>query len=279
MNNIQRYTVNNQSVWRGRLTKIKGVCQDLMPNFVIRPLNRSDAEEMGNLSATIYSNLGKGEESFIHRHDKEYYHEVFDNEDIHYIGVFTGSKLIGMSYIRLCRDKESFDAEIPHSPIDFFEGGRTTLVAAMGADCVHPEYRGNQLNQTMIQCRLELASDLGCSDAFSIIDRNNHWNMSPYFNNGFNMYASATDPSDNGKIALMHNDFQNNSQSNSSAISVPYNRLNLIDSLLAKGYVGNGYDPENGNIKFVLNRQNERNRLRNNFSILPQTSKGVYCVC
>ena len=36
---------------------------------------------------------------------------------------------------------------------------------------------------------------------------------------------------------------------------------------------------ENGNIKFVLNRQNERNRLRNNFSILPQTSKGVYCVC
>lgn len=279
MNSLQRYTINNQSVWRGRLTKINGVCQNMMPSFTIRPLNRADAKEMENLSATIYSNLGKGEESFIHRHDKEYYHEVFDNKNIHYIGVFAGSKLIGMSYIHLCHDKESFDDEIPGSPVDFFEAGRTSLVAAMGADCVHPEYRGNQLNQAMIQCRLELAADLGCSDAFSIIDRNNHWNMSPYFNNGFNMYATAVDPSDNGKIALMHHNLGNRRLSNSNGISVPYDRLNLIDSLLAKGYVGNGYDPKSGNIKFVLNRQNEHNRVKNSFSILPQVNKGAYCVC
>ena len=83
MNSLQKYTINNQSVWRGRLTKINGVCQNIMPSFTIRPLNRADAKEMENLSATIYSNLGKGEESFIHRHDKEYYHEVFDNKNIH----------------------------------------------------------------------------------------------------------------------------------------------------------------------------------------------------
>ena len=104
--------INNQVVWKGRLEKINGVHQEKAPSFIIRPLNRNDAEEMGNLSATIYSNLGKGEECFIHRHDKEYYHQIFDNENIHYIGVFAGSKLIGMSYIHLCHDRESDKAWI-----------------------------------------------------------------------------------------------------------------------------------------------------------------------
>lgn len=275
MNNLQKYMINNQVVWKGRLEKISGVRQEKSPSFIIRPLNRNDAEEMGNLSATIYSNLGKGEECFIHRHDKEYYHQIFDNENIHYIGVFAGSKLIGMSYIHLCHDRESFDDEIPNSPVDFFEGGRTSLVATMGADCVHPAYRGNQLNQTMIQCRLELASSLGCSDAFSIIDRNNRWNMPPYFNNGFNMYASTIDPSDNGKIALMHNDLHNTRQSDGRGISVPYNRLDLIDGLMAKGYIGNGYDAKSGKIKFVLNNQNENTNVRNQFTLITNMIKGT----
>ena len=275
MNNLQRYTLNNQSVWKGHLSKINGVCQEKPLSFIIRPLNRNDAEEMSNLSATIYSNLGKGEECFIHHHDKEYYNNIFADRDIHYIGVFAGSKLVGMSYIRLCHDRNCFDEEIPNSPVDFFDGGRTSLVATMGADCVHPAYRGNQLNQTMIQCRLELALSLGCSDAFSIIDRNNRWNMPPYFNNGFNMYASTIDPSDNGKIALMHNDLLNTRQSDGRGISVPYNRLDLIDGLMEKGYIGNGYDAKSGKIKFVLNNQNENTNVRNQFTLITNMIKGT----
>ncbi len=280
MSNLRRYIVNNQSVWRGRLSKINGVHHNDGQSFTIRPLNKNDAKEMEKLSLTIYDHLNEGEECFIHRHNEEYYNNIFENKNIHYIGVFRGDKLIGMSYIHLCYDKKSFTAEIPNSPIDFFENNRTSMVAAMGADCVHPAYRGNKLNQIMIQCRLELAAELGCSDAFSIIDRKNHWNMAPYFNNGFNMFASAIDPSDNGKIALMHRDLQNNQQYEGSGISVPYNRLDLIDNLMAQGYVGRGYNPESGNIKFMPIKRNEyeNNNTKNQFVFVTQMVKGNCCV-
>ena len=263
MSGLQRYRVNNQFVWRGRLSKINGEFQVKAPMFTIRPLNKNDAEAMGNLSATIYQNLGDGEECFIHRHDKEYYHNIFNNEDIHYIGVFVGSDLIGMSYIHLCRDENSFNDEIPNSPINFFEKAETKVVATMGADCVHPNYRGNHLNQIMIQCRLDLARDLGCNDAFSIIDRSNHWNMPPYFNNGFNMYGTTIDPSDGGKIALMHHNFEDQQKRNEvNGISVPFNRFDLIDNLLAHGYVGNKYDAQSGVIRFVNDsRTNRKDRV------------------
>lgn len=273
MNNLQRYRVNNQLVWRGRLSKINGVRQENTSMFTIRPLNKSDAEAMGNLSTTIYQNLGEGEECFIHRHDKEYYHKIFNDKDIHYIGVFAGSNLIGMSYIHICRNEDSFNDEIPNSPVNFFARDGVKAVAAMGADCVHPDYRGNHLNQTMIKCRLELASDLGCNDAFSIIDRSNHWNMPPYFNNGFNMYGTAIDPSDGGKIALMHHSFAKKQKEISGiGVSIPFNRFDLIDNMLAKGFVGSRYDVDKGVILFV---NENRAKTKNNMIFMRDFAVGV----
>ena len=53
----------------------------------------------------------------------------------------------------------------------------------------------------MIAYRLELAKHFQCQRAASIIDRSNHWNMPPYFKNGFQMFGSAVDPADGGKTA------------------------------------------------------------------------------
>ena len=275
MDNLERYNVNGSTVWRGRLSKIGGVVQDQQPHFVIRPLNRDDAKEMGNLSATIYQHLSKGEECFIHKHDQEYYNNIFDDGNMHYIGVFAGTKLIGMSYIRLCNDQKSLDDEIPNSPTDFFSRDDFNLAAALGADSVHPDYRGNRLNQIMIQCRLEYAKEFGCSGAFSIIDRNNRWNMPPYFNNGFHMFAATVDPSDGGQIALLHHNMKEEKDKSNNGIRIPYNRFDLIDGLLDKGYIGSGFESDSGYIKFVPTRRTFRN---NNHIINFAISKGAKCV-
>ena len=275
MDNLERYNVNGCTVWRGRLSKISGVKQDLQPHFVIRPLNRDDAKEMGDLSATIYKHLSKGEECFIHKHDQEYYNNVFDDGNVHYIGVFAGTKLIGMSYIRLCNDKKSLDDEIPNSPTDFFSREDFNLAATLGADSVHPDYRGNHLNQIMIQCRLEYAKEFGCSGAFSIIDRNNRWNMSPYFNNGFHMYAATIDPSDGGKIALLHHNMKDKKSRLTHGIRIPFNRFDLIDNLLDKGYIGSGFESDSGFIKFIPTRRSFRS---NDYMINFAANKGAKCV-
>jgi hypothetical protein len=47
---------------------------------------------------------------------------------------------------------------------------------------------------------------------------------------------------------------------------------------MAKGYIGNGYDAKSGNIKFVLNNQNENNNERNQFVVIARMMKGSYRV-
>lgn len=250
---LEQYLINNTTVWRGRVKKINGVVveQSEQPHFIVRSLTPKDATAMSDLSSVIYSYLNKGEECFIHKHDRNYYNQIFNNTDIVYIGVFVKSELVGMSYIYLCDNEQKLNNEIPNSPINFFEKRPDIKAVSLGADCVHPMYRGNNFNQIMIQYRLNLAKKMECSDAFSIIDRNNHWNMPPYFNNGFQMFASTIDPCDNGKIVLMHNDIKSKKECKKLGISVAYDNFLHIDTLLAKGFVGNAYNSKDKTINFV----------------------------
>ena len=250
---LEQYVVNGKPVWRGRVQKIGGTAveKNEQPHFVVRSLTAKDTTAMSDLSSVIYSHLNQGEECFIHKHDSDYYNQIFNNKDVVYIGVFVGANLVGMSYIYLCDNEQKLNNEIPNSPINFFEKNPYMKAVSLGADCVHPDYRGNNFNQIMIRYRLDLAKKMGCSDAFSIIDRNNHWNMPPYFSNGFQMFAGATDPSDGGKIALMHNDIRKKKENGVLGISVAYDNFSHIDALLAKGFVGNSYNQKNKTINFV----------------------------
>ena len=209
---------------------------------------------MGTLSAEIYRHLGSGEECFIHKHETSYYEKALQNAEAKYIGVFVGDRLIAMSYMKICRNHQEFSDEIPNSPLNFFTS-KNTQIAALGADSVLPAYRGNNLNQIMIDYRLELAKNLHCTGAASIIDRSNHWNMPPYFNNGFKMYATAIDPADGGKIALMHHNLKNKEHTPQRGVNVPFNSFNLIDKLLTRGYVGCGYNKDTATLTFVQTAQ------------------------
>ena len=253
--NIKKYQVNDQMVWQGELSKINGKRLDKPVHFYIRPLNISNAEQMGNLSENIYNNLSEGQECFIHKHSKEYYYDVFKNPNLCYIGVFVGSELVGMSYLKVCETKEELEEELPNSSYDFFDNpnNKKTRVASLGADSVLPAFRGNSLNAMMINYRIELASDLSCTDCTSIVDRNNRWNMTPYFANRFNLFSTAIDPSDGGKISLLHKPMGKTTVLSNikTRITLPYNRFELIDEMINKGFIGVEFDKTNANVTFA----------------------------
>lgn len=252
--NIKKYQVNDEMVWMGDLSKIDGKIQSKPIRFVIRPLNINDAEQMGELSQNIYSHLRTGEECFIHKHSKEYYYDVFKNPNIHYIGVFVGKHLVGMSYLKICQTSEELQEELPNSNYDFFKNDPENVkIASFGADCVLPEFRGNSLNATMIDYRFNLASRLNCTDCTSIVDRNNRWNMTPYFANRFNLFSTAIDPSDGGKISLLHKPMGRDSVLSNvkTRITLPYNRFELIDNLISKGYIGVEFNKTDANVTFA----------------------------
>lgn len=252
-NTLKKYEVNNQMVWKGELSKIDGAPLDKPVHFYIRPLSVENAPQMGELSEAIYNNLKEGEECFIHKHSKEYYYNVFQDENIHYIGVFVGSHLVGMSYLKVCHNEQELQEELPNSSFDFFKNNTETKVASFGADSVLPSFRGNSLNAMMIDYRMSLASHLGCSDCTSIVDRNNRWNMTPYFANRFNLFSTAIDPSDGGKISLLHKPMAKQTVLSNikTRVTLPYNRFELIDDLIQKGFIGVEFDKKDAKVTFA----------------------------
>lgn len=253
---INRYEVNGKMVWQGSLYKVNGQCQEKPIHFYIRPLNINDAEAMGNLSETIYENLREGQECFIHKHSKEYYHSIFENPQIHYVGVFVGKELVGMSYIKICENQQDLQDELPNSNYDFFSEERNKeniKIASFGADSVSPAYRGNSLNTIMINYRMAEAERLNCTDCTSIVDRNNRWNMTPYFACRFNLFETAIDPSDGGKISLLHKPIDKYTVLTKSKcrVSVPYDRFEIIDNLIKKGFIGIEFNKEEAKVTFA----------------------------
>lgn len=247
MSKLVKHEIDGKSIWFGTLLKADAEKKQ-MP-FVVRPLSGFDAPKMVELSTQIYNSLNENEKCFIHQHDQNYFRSVFNQKDISYIGIFHNSELIAMSYLRICRDNNSFSQEIPMARLPKVSPHRP--IATFGGDCVHPDYRGNRLNQLMINFRLHQAKKRGCHETYSIIDRHNHWNMTPYFNNDFCMFASSIDPSDNGKIAIMRHFANQQLDTTSRLESTPFHQFEEIDSLLRKNFVAYRYNPQTQHLIFA----------------------------
>ena len=253
---IKIYQINGEMVWQGELSKINGVYQEKPVHFYIRPLNINDAVAMGKLSENIYENLRSGEECFIHKHTKEYYYDVFQNKNLNYIGVFVGRELVGMSYLKICDNKADLQEELPNAEYDFFNANRNngnSRVASFGADSVLPAYRGNALNTIMIEYRIKQARCLGCTDCTSIVDRSNLWNMTPYFACRFNLFQTTIDPSDGGKISLLHKPIEKETVLScfKPKVALPYNRFELIDSMIKRGFIGVEFNRDKKEVIFA----------------------------
>lgn len=253
---IKVYRINETEIWQGKLHKVNGEDVEKAVRFILRPLNPADAEAMGKLSENIYRHLRKGEECFIHKHSGEYFYNVFDNPHLHYTGIFVGNTLIGMSYLKICENFQELQEELPNAEYDFFRAERNggkSRVASFGADSVLPEYRGNALNSVMVNYRLKLAEQMGCTDCTSIVDRKNKWNMAPYFSGRFNLFATAVDPSDGGKISLLHRPLGKETVLScfKPRIMLPFDRFELIDGLIGRGFVGIDFNRETGGVLFA----------------------------
>ncbi len=280
---INNYQINGEMVWQGSLSKINGVRQEKLVHFYIRPLNVNDAAAMGQLSENIYENLRAGEECFIHKHTKEYYYNVFQNPKINYIGVFVGSQLVGMSYLKICDNAADLQDELPNAQYDFFNVDRhygNSRIASFGADSVLPSYRGNALNTVMIEYRMEQARKMGCTDCTSIVDRSNLWNMTPYFACRFNLFQTAIDPSDGGKISLLHKPIEKDTVLScfKTRISLPYDRFELIDNLIKKGFIGVEFDRSKKEVTFAHSSYYQPIRTNNNMMLAAIAHKNGYAI-
>lgn len=247
---MQVYTRGNRILAYAPLYKINHVPVSEPGHYHMRRLSRQDIDAMAELSSTIYASLGKGQECFIHKHDRGYYEQMMNNPRMHFVGAFNGRQLIAMSYVRIVRSRKELFEEFPTANVSFL--GKGFQAACLGADSVHPDYRGNHINANMIHFRLKYAENMQIRDCLSIIDRKNIWNMRPYFANDFVMMGADIDPSDGGNIALMHRRLDKKTVYGREAhIEIPVERYGLLDKLFASGNIAVGYSSTNNALQIV----------------------------
>ncbi len=244
------YTRGNRILAYAPLRKINHIPTEEPKCYHMRRLSRQDVDAMASLSAVIYGALAKGQECFIHKHDRAYYEQMMNNPKMHFVGAFNGRQLIAMSYVRIVNSRKELFEEFPSSNISFL--GRDFQAACLGADSVHPDYRGNSINANMIHFRLKYAGHLGVKDCLSIIDRENIWNMRPYFANDFVMMGADVDPSDGGNIALMHRRLGAKAAYNKdNYVEVPFDHFGLLNKMFAYRRVAVGYNSQTRSLRMV----------------------------
>lgn len=237
------YTRGNRVLAYDAINKINHHPVEEPRFYHIRKLSVQDISAMVELSSCIYRSLGEGQECFIHQHDRSYYEQMMKNPRMHFVGAFNGRQLIAMSYVRVVRSRKELFEEFPTRNNAFL--GKDIQVACLGADSVHPSYRGNKINENMIRYRLKQVELLGISDSVSIIDRKNVWNMRPYFSNDFAMMGADIDPSDGGDIALMHRRLGKAGISRENGFTeVPVNDYRRLNQMFATGHIATGYNSD-----------------------------------
>ncbi len=248
------FTQTHETIlFRGTLLKKDGIEVE-NASFHVRLLKKQDASKMFTLSQEIYHALRPEEQTFIRKHDDiSYYENIVNDNTTKFMGVFHNGTLIGMSYIKVCSDKETFLNEIPNQETSAFENNKK--VATFGGDCVLPAYRGNKINQIMVSIRSQIAKQMGCQEAYSIIDRNNVNNLTPYFANQFLLISSGIDPTDNGPIYTMKiNLSQRDSRHTQIPTQLAFVRVSDqkgIDDLLNHNFQGTNYDPASQVMEFI----------------------------
>ena len=225
--------------------------------FTVRLLKKDDVSSMFFLAKEIYNNLGEKEQTFIRKHENpSYFKNAVQDPSMAFIGVFHQNRLVAMSYIKVCKNRDVFNSEIPHQSTTAFENNRS--VATFGGDCVLPAYRGNKFNQCMVAIRLKMAEKQNCMEVYSIIDRNNINNLPPYFTNNFKLISASIDPSDNGPIYTMRSNLKEKKHIQTVGIVTTFvhaTNKKMIDKLLIQNMQGIDFNPATGIIKFIPTTQ------------------------
>lgn len=165
--------------------------------YEIRLLNLSHLDAIHQLHLDICDALKAEEQTFITRKSRGDF-EAYLKGKGEIVGAFSNGKIIAIGSLLLpTKDHpETGTADMEMTlPVD--------KVAVLQSASVLPEYRGNRLQQKMINARIKLARNMGREYVLALADTKNMATIKSLLHGGLNVVSAGIDPDDGGEIYHM----------------------------------------------------------------------------
>jgi ribosomal protein S18 acetylase RimI-like enzyme len=135
---------------------------------------------------------------FVLPQKPEYFEKFLTQKEGVLLGILTGNKLIAQLVIMGPMSLEDMISKraVTRNEIMFHHVGALDQCVAIKSMAVHPDYRGNELSQHILNAALDLPFVRQADQAFAQISADNARSWELFLNNGFGIVGAATDPGD-----------------------------------------------------------------------------------
>lgn len=153
----------------------------------IRELSEQDSKQFSDLIIDMYAHLENLEWFSPMPYDEEAVRQIIANPRFYIIGAFAGSKLVGVASL-------DYKCGKLIGKIDFPVGYDTEKLVEIGFSMVHSEYRGNKIQQKLIDYLLAKIKDKGFKFVFAKIHKDNIASNKSCLNKGFTIWKEYAKP-------------------------------------------------------------------------------------
>jgi len=223
--------------------------------YQIAKLSRTHLGAITALHETVYAELPEDKKSFLMSRDTGAFERHLTQGNI-ILGCLHAGRLIAQGLMTLPDDQHKSELMI-----DMQQPPAPESAAVLGSMIVHPDYRGNHLQDAMLAARTALAYTMDRADIISSADIGNmpSWknllkkglkiNTIGYRKDGTSRYIF------HGRTEVLLNKNRRtpyNGTGRTRAIECPYSAIDTQKVLLCQGYQGTAFNAATGMIEFRL---------------------------
>ena len=198
-----RYTSNNVLLYKDFSCKQFGMINEFkLPKTgttgKIEILTPAHLPQVLALHEATRAALPEKQKMFVLPQAPDYFEKFLGQKAGQMIGISTNGQLVAQIIVMgpLTREDAVAKRAVTRNDIAYHHVGVMDTLVAIKSMAVHPEFRGNELSQHLVQAALELPLTHNVDHAFAQISVENTRSWELFLRNGFGIVAAAVDPTD-----------------------------------------------------------------------------------
>jgi N-acetylglutamate synthase-like GNAT family acetyltransferase len=164
----------------------------------IEILGLQNLDQVLRLQDATRAALPDAQKMFVLPQTPAYFERLLKRENGQIIGVMVKDQLVAQMVVMgvMTLDEVTQQQKLTRNEVLFHHAEPSDLIVMMKSMAVHPDWRGNDLSQTMLESALELPFVRAADHVFAQMSADNVRSWELFLRHGFGIIAAAVDPGD-----------------------------------------------------------------------------------